>query len=115
VRFGIHLEIVRDLIVRVTIEEVKNTSLIRLEGDVDIASSEEVKSILIDALASKIEIRLMLEDATELDITALQLLYAAERDAAQSKIPFTLDGSVPSEITSAMTDAGFAKFHFQQQ
>jgi len=99
----------------ITVEEVDNSSMIRLEGDVNIASAAEVKGILINALASKKEIRLGLDGVTALDITALQLLFAAELNAAKSKIPFTLDGSVPSEVSAAMTDAGFAKFQFQQQ
>ena len=54
------------------------------------------------------------ENAAVLDITALQLLYAAERDAARSGVRITLEGSVPEAISAAMTDAGCAKFQFQQ-
>jgi hypothetical protein len=99
--------------VPVTVQEGENTSLICFEGGVNISSSAEVKSILINALTSKRKMRLTLESATELDVTALQLLYAAEQDAARSGNRLTLEGSVPVEITAAMTDAGFAKFQFQ--
>jgi hypothetical protein len=51
--------------------------------------------------------------ATDLDVTALQLLYAADREAAKSGMKLMLDDHVPEEISSAMTDAGFAKFQFQ--
>jgi hypothetical protein len=43
----------------------------------------------------------------------LQLLYAADREAAKSGVRLTLDDRVPEEIVSAMTDGGFTKFHFQ--
>ena len=97
-----------------TVEERENASLVRLEGAVDIASAVEIKSIILNVLASKKEIRLSLEDATEMDITAVQLLYAAERDAAKTGTSFALEGSVPDEISVAMTEAGLVKFNFQQ-
>ena len=97
-----------------TVEERENASLVRLEGAIDIASAAEMKSILLNALASSKEIVLTLEGATELDITVLQLLYAAERDAAKTGIHFVLEGSIPDEISAAMTEAGLVKFEFQQ-
>lgn len=98
----------------VILEEGDTTSLVRLEGDVDIASAAEIKSILINALASKKAIVLSLENVTELDITALQLLYAAELDSANSGIQFMLQGAFPEIVSAAMTDSGLTKFHFQQ-
>jgi anti-anti-sigma regulatory factor len=97
-----------------TVEEREDASLVRLEGVLDIAFAAEMKSVLLNALASKKKLRLTLDGATELDITALQLLYAAERDAAKAGIPFALQGSVPDEISVAMADAGLVKFEFQQ-
>jgi len=96
-----------------TVEERENATLVRLEGAIDIASAAEMKSVLLNALASKKGIRLTLEGATELDITALQVLYAAEREAAKTGILFALDGSVPDDISAAMTAAGLANFEFQ--
>ena len=51
-----------------------------------------------------------LESATELDVTALQLLWAAEREARGSGVGFTLAGRVPEEISVAVSDAGFKNF-----
>jgi anti-anti-sigma regulatory factor len=104
----------KELTVPVTVEGKENYSQVRLEGVIDIESAAEMKDILINALASNKEIRLMLDGAIELDITALQLLYAAERSAAKMGIPLTLEGSVPDDIGTAMTDAGLPKFEFQQ-
>jgi len=100
--------------VTITFEERESTSLICLEGAVDIASAAEMKSVLLNALTSQKEIRLTLQCATELDITALQMLYSAERDASKTGVPLALEGSVPGEISVAMTDAGLMKFRFQE-
>jgi anti-anti-sigma factor len=97
-----------------TVEDRENLSLVRLEGAIDIASAAELKSVLVSVLASKKEIRLTLEGITELDITALQLLYAAERDASKAGFPFLLTGSVSNEISAAVTDAGLVKLLIQQ-
>jgi anti-anti-sigma regulatory factor len=104
----------KELKMPATVEAREDSSLVCLEGAIDIASAAEVKSVLLSALALNKEIRLTMESATELDITALQALYAAERDAAKAGILITLEGSVPEEISVAMNDAGLVKFNFQQ-
>jgi len=96
------------------VEEREGSSLVRLKGVIDITSAAETKNVLLYALTSNKAIRLALEGATELDITAMQLLYAAERDATKSGVLFALEGVVPDEIKVAMTEAGLVKFNFQQ-
>jgi anti-anti-sigma regulatory factor len=96
--------------VPIVLDESGGISLIRLEGDVNIAMAVEMKSLLLKALASGNELRVGLESATELDVTVLQLLYAAERNAVGAGIRFTVEGQVPKDISVAMADAGFDKF-----
>lgn len=94
----------------VVLDESDGFSLIRLQGEVDIASAAELKSLLLKALAPGGELRVNLQEATELDITAMQLLIATEREAVKSGLRFRLDGPVPDNISVAMVDAGFRKF-----
>lgn len=94
----------------VTLEQNGGLCCIRLEGEVDIASAAELKKLLLQALASGSELRVGLEGATELDITALQLLWAAEREARASGRGFSLAGRVPEEISAAVDEAGLEKF-----
>lgn len=94
----------------VFLDESEGLSVIRLEGDVNIDAAVELKSALLKALASTKNVRVSLEGAAELDITAMQLLIATERDAAKSKMQFTVEGSVPDDISVAMVHAGFRKF-----
>jgi anti-anti-sigma regulatory factor len=97
----------------VILDESEGIALIRIEGDVSIAMAAEMKDLLIKTLASGKDLHVSMASATDLDVTALQLLYAADREAAKSGTKLTLDDQVPEEIFSAMTDAGFAKFQFQ--
>lgn len=97
----------------VSLDKSEEKSLIRIDGDVNIAMAAEMKDLLVNALASGKDLHVSMANAVELDVTALQLLYAAEREAAKSGMRLTLDDHVPEEILSAMTDGGFAKFQFQ--
>ena len=81
-----------------------------MEGQINIASAAELKKLLLEALASGRELRVDLDLATDLDVTALQLLWAAERAARGASKGFTLSGRVPDEIAIAMAEAGFEKF-----
>lgn len=84
--------------------------LIRLEGEIDISIAAELKTMLLKALEAGKGLRVSLEKAVELDITAMQLLIATERDATKSNSQFLLEGRVPEDISVAMAHAGFRKF-----
>jgi anti-anti-sigma regulatory factor len=96
--------------VPVFLDESEGLSLIRLEGEVGIAHAAELMSLLLEALALGKGLAVNLQNATELDITAMQLLIATERGAAKSGIGFRLSGSVPGNISVAMVHAGIRKF-----
>jgi anti-anti-sigma factor len=94
----------------VTLDQSEALCVLRLEGEINIASAAELKRLLLQALASGRELRVDLEGATEVDVTALQLLWAGEREARGSGGGITLAGRVPEEISAAVSDAGFEKF-----
>ncbi len=81
-----------------------------MEGEINIAAAAELRNVLLQALASEKEVRVDLERATELDVTAWQLLWAAERGARGSGRGFALAGRLPEEILAAAMDAGLEKF-----
>ena len=94
----------------VTLAQGEAQCVIRLDGEINIGSAAELKKLLLQALASGRELRVDLEHATELDVTALQLLWAVEREARGSSRGFTLAGRVPEEIAATARDAGLEKF-----
>ena len=65
----------------VTVAQSETMCLIRLEGELNIASAAELKKILVEALAGEAELQVELGNASELDVTMLQLLWAGERAA----------------------------------
>jgi anti-anti-sigma regulatory factor len=101
---------VKERLVPVTLERSDALSLIRLEGGVDIATAAELKGVLLEALESGKQMSVSVEAATSLDVTAVELLWAAEREARRSGVGFTLAGEVPEQISSTLIDAGFESF-----
>jgi anti-anti-sigma factor len=96
--------------VPVTVEQSEGLCFIRLEGEVNIICAAELKKLLLEALASGKGVRVDLKGATELDITALQLLWAGEREARASGRGLRLAGRIPEEIAAASGEAGLEKF-----
>ena len=84
--------------------------VISLAGVIDIACAAELKALLLDALTSGMDVLISLDDATDLDVTAFQLLWAAERQARQSALEFRVSGQVPNAISIALAQAGFQPF-----
>lgn len=93
----------------VSVEQQEAIRVVHLGGEIAIASAMEVKEALVLALASGKDIYLDLEHATDLDITALQLLWAAKRGATESGGCFTIAGEAPESILNGVLEAGFEK------
>lgn len=90
----------------IALEQEIEWSTIRLEGAIGIESAGELKEHLAQALGCGREIRISLEGATDLDVTTMQLLWAAGRAAKDTGIGFGLAGQEPQEIAAAFGDAG---------
>jgi anti-anti-sigma regulatory factor len=94
----------------IRIERREEVSVIQLEGSIDISVAADFKQTLLDAFNGPKAIRIALASTTELDVTAIQLLWAAEREAKASSFGFSLEGSLPNSIADGLKDMGFEKF-----
>lgn len=94
----------------IALYEGRARCVIRLEGDIDIACSDELKRTLIEAISTRKELRVDLARTTDLDITAIQLLWAATREAEKSGASFGVSGQVPENVIKTVREAGFEKF-----
>jgi anti-anti-sigma factor len=70
-----------------------NRNLLRLEGEINIAVAAELKASLLEAMRSGREICVSLGSASALDVTAFQLLWAAQREVRRAGLQFALTGS----------------------
>ena len=97
--------------VGVTLEQSESLSVLRLQGAIDIASAGELKELLLKALElpkqeSPKEVSVSLEGATDMDVTAVQLLWAAKRNARASGVRFSLSGAVPEQLLANLSVVG---------
>jgi hypothetical protein len=83
---------------------------INLEGVVDIVCAAQLKTFLLDALNSGKPVRVSVEQCTDLEVTAYQLLWAAAREAKSQGIDFALASPVPDSILASLKDVGFEHF-----
>ena len=91
-----------------TEERQENHLLVRLEGAVTFASTDDLKRIFLEGLASGKHLQVDLERAEEIDVTVMQLLLAAEREAVRAGVGMV--SRVSEAVAKTARDAGFARF-----
>lgn len=96
----------------IQVEQVGKTVTVRLQGSIDISSAEELKKVLVNALKAGEEIRLRWGEATYLDVTGVQLLWAAEYEARSLGVKWVFADPLPEAIASILHDAGFEESLF---
>ena len=99
----------------VTLETTEERVVVCCEGAVGIACAAELKGLLLEALASGKEVRVSFAGATCLDVTAVQLFWAAARHAKGAGIAFGTLGAVPEPLLSAVRQDGFERFPVPEQ
>jgi len=94
----------------ITLEDVDGRSVLRVEGDIEIASAAELKAALIEAISSTKEVQVDLRGARDFDVTAVQLLWAAARDAGKAGIAFAVAGESIDILHRIAAEMGFENF-----
>ncbi len=94
----------------VTLEQKDAPAFIQLEGAIDIGCAAELKELLMEKLKSGAAVCVALESATVLDITAVQLLWAAAREAKRVGVEFEFKGQAPERILCELAEAGIEDF-----
>jgi anti-anti-sigma factor len=101
---------ITELAMGIALEETDTGSLLRLDGAIDIASAAELKTLLVQALGPGRAVRVSIEAVTYMDVTAVQLFWAAERKARQAGTAFGVSDEVPGALSTALAEAGFSAF-----
>jgi len=92
--------------VPISIEQDEMRNSIALEGVVDISVAAELKQSLLEALGTGKELHVSLAAVTVLDVTAVQLLWAAAREATAQGVVFALDEPPPSVLSRSLANSG---------
>lgn len=90
----------------VTLSQSEDLIRVQLEGAIDIADAAEMKAVLVQALGFGRSVNVVLDGVMGLDVTAVQLLWAAHREAEKLGIGFNFQGKVPHSVSFILNDAG---------
>jgi anti-anti-sigma regulatory factor len=93
-----------------TLEPGAAPNSMRLEGVVDIVSAGDLKRQLIEALDRGSDLCVSLAEVSDLDVTAVQLLWAARRAARAAGVRFQVTTPPPDEILGLLAEAGLESF-----
>jgi len=91
----------------ITVSSGSESSLLRLNSTVDIGSAAELKAAFVDAFANGNSVRVSLAGVVDLDVTAVQLLWAAKREAKRLGIGFAFEGEPSEALRDSLSSAGF--------
>jgi len=89
-----------------SLDQSNSPSRICLEGEINIRCAAELKGLLLQALSHEGALHVDLSAATEVDITTLQLLWAAQREARTTGKDFLLMGPISEIVAAAMNRSG---------
>ncbi len=99
----------------ITLDRRESGCLVRLDGIIDISLASELKEALLHALESGREVQIELDEVTELDVTALQVLWAADQSARESGTRLTIYKQIPENVLETMKLAGLQDFLTSKQ
>ena len=94
----------------VTLEQKDALAFIQLEGAIDVGCAAELKELLMEKLKSSSAVYVSLESATGLDVTAVQLLWAAAREAQRLGVEFRFKGQMPEALRCGLAEVGMEEF-----
>lgn len=94
----------------ITVQATEESSTIRLDGEIDINCSDELKSALVKALSGPHALQLEVGGITGVDVTAVQLLWAAARSAEKAGKPFLVADALAERVRDVVREAGFTEF-----
>lgn len=97
---------------RVAVSFDPNSGTVCLEGEVNIECAAELRSALLAALAAERPATVSLAALTGVDVTAVQLLWAAERQARADGRPLTAADTWPESVRDQLRSAGFRNLPF---
>jgi hypothetical protein len=88
--------------VTILFDHERTPQVIRLEGVVDVGSAAELKAALVSAVERGGATEIAVAEATEMDVTAMQLLWAGKTAG------LTVTGPWREAVAASWQDAGFS-------
>jgi len=94
----------------VMIDQTGDLCCVRFEGEVTLDCAAELQKLLLEAVSSRKALAVNLERAVRLDVSATQLLFAAQREAARAGRVISVSGTIPAEVEKTLRESGVDLF-----
>ena len=85
------------------------TVLLKLEGELVMANTEEVRHLLLSLLPDSRSVRIVLQQADQIDLPFVQMLWSARNTAVSLQKNFTVEGLMPPEMQALLQRAGLGQ------
>jgi anti-anti-sigma regulatory factor len=89
-------------------KETREAAVLKMGGRLTVERVSEMKGKVLKALAKRKDVVLELKKLSEVDLSFIQLLFAAQRSAERRGRRLKLGGPVPDIFTKAVDDTGFS-------
>ncbi len=83
--------------------------MVSISGALTIESASELRKILVNSISKAGHVVLEIGNVTEMDLSCLQLFYAAHKRAKETGKGFSLKGGCPDVFKKAVEDAGYLR------
>ncbi|MCX7025661.1 MAG: STAS domain-containing protein [Spirochaetes bacterium] len=90
-------------------ENARLQTVLEIHGSLGIESVRELASGFSRAIRETGDIHVVLSNISDIELTGIQLLYAAAKEAAMAGKRITFSGILDSRITIKLASAGFLK------
>ena len=90
----------------IALSQTECSTLIRLEGAIDISVAAELKAVIEKAMEAANAIQISVEAVSDFDVTAFQLLWAAGREAKRLGMNLEFSGQVPEPMRATLQELG---------
>jgi anti-anti-sigma regulatory factor len=92
----------------IAVQPESQAQIIRLDGCIDISLAAELKNTLLNLLRINSEIHIDVSKLESLDITAIQLLWAAKCKAIEARCSFQIDGPWDADLELRLRLSGLS-------
>ena len=88
------------------LEEAQNRVVVHLEDSVTLSSASELHDLFLQALNSRKPIAVDVSKVTEIDLSAIQILFAAHAEAIRTDHGFSATNTIPEAVRQTIRESG---------
>lgn len=93
-----------------TLEMNEAECLLRLDGEITVNGAAELHRLLLEATSAGKDIAVAFTAPAEIDVSVIQLLFAARREMDRVGLAIRAEGDLPAHVQAAFAEVGIDPF-----